>query len=893
MKLTLILSCLLFSFSLYSQNSQIQGKIVFANDSTSFPFASITLNNGKGGYTDEGGNFLINNLLPGTYQLEISSIGFERIVMSNLLITEANQMLVLDNITLREKSVHINEVTVNAPGTPLYKRQVLTTSNFMSRKELERIQPLGTEEALKRLPGINIVGDMGISNRLNVGIRGSYPRRAAKLLVLEDGIPIAPAQYLSPEMYYNPPSERLDGIEVTKGAEVLTLGSNTMYGVINYITKRPPLKPTLGVSLTSGSHGYHSQYLTYGGTWKNVGAEIQLLNKNFGGFIDNSQSHIFNTTAKVYADLGPKASIYMKVNYHQENSKASYSALTPFVYNLDPTLNPFDADDLNTRRYAVDLVYNQQLAKGLVLSSKIYANQFQRDWWRQENTLVRAADVEAYVGENIYNDRYQFLEGQTFTDDDWVRVGKVNNGREQTKARNRTFKTFGWMENLKYEWKSEAWSGILEVGGKLHLEEFGDIEFINDSSRFARSGRLIKENKFTLLSGSAFLKKTVRYKGLTIAPAIRFESITMRRFDLMKIAQDPNNDGSKHYGAKENKFVAVLGGASIGYDVINTSKNFLNVYTSVYQGYTPPTAGYGFLAVEDGIVNNSPTNDEINIAPERSINFEVGARGTLAKELISTQIVYFNNNFTNFYSAGRNQAFETLGSVNIQGLEIGAVLYLNKLFKTKGHELSVGASVTYMSSKITGGVLADEDILKAKHTDASSEELIDKINSQRNGYDVYFAGSNGDSLVTRELTTNDFDNIERLDIKFGEDGIANNAAPYVPYTILNFSLNYAFKGIALGINYNVVSEQYTDYLNMSNETGEGAIGKLAAYSTVDINLAYSFSNVKHKVLKGLTVFVAAKNLGGDIYQASRLHRVSSGIMPGGFRQINGGLRFNW
>lgn len=91
----------------------------------------------------------------------------------------------------------------------------------------------------------------------------------------------------------------------------------------------------------------------------------------------------------------------------------------------------------------------------------------------------------------------------------------------------------------------------------------------------------------------------------------------------------------------------------------------------------------------------------------------------------------------------------------------------------------------------------------------------------------------------------------------------------------------------------MVGAQYTDYLNTNNETGEGAIGKLAAYNTVDANIAYSFEHVKYKLLKGLTLFVAGKNLGGEIFEASRLHRVSSGVMPGGFRQINGGLRFNW
>ncbi len=893
MKLPILLASLLLSVALFGQNAIIKGKIQYQQDTTEVPFASIVLNNGKGVYTDAKGQFTIANLSPGTYQIEVLAIGFEKIAFNNLLITSSDQVLVLGEIKLKEKLVQINEVTVNNAGSPLYKKQVLSTSNFLSKKDLERIQPIGTEEALRRLPGINVAGDMGISNRLNVGIRGSYARRSEKLLVLEDGIPIAPAQYLSPEMYYNPPSERLDGIEVIKGADVLTLGSNTMYGVINYITKRPPLKPTLGVSLTSGNNGYHSQYLTYGGTWKNMGAEIQLLNKNFGGFIDNSQSHIFNTTAKIYADLGPKASVYMKVNFHQENSLASYSALTPYLYNLDPTINPFDADDLFTRRYAVDLVYNQQLAKGLMLSTKVYANQFQRNWWRQENTLIRAADAEAYLGEAIFNERYSFLKGQTFTDDDWVRVGRIANGREQTRARNRTFNTFGLSETLKYDWAKDDWSGQLEVGGKLHMEQFMDVEFRNDSSRFARSGRLIKDNQFNLLAGSAYVKKTLRYKGLTVAPAIRFESVTMRKFDLISIATDPANDGSKNYGSSKNTFTAVLGGASIGYDVVNRSANFLNVYTSLYQGYTPPTAGYGFLTVEDGAVSSPGTDDPINIKPERSINFEVGTRGTFAKELFATQIVYFNNNFTNFYSAGRNEAFETLGEVNIQGLEIGGTLNLHKLFKTKGHDLSIGASVTYMTSKITGGVLADTDLLSAKHTDASKAEVIDKINNERGGYDVYIAGSDGDSLITRTLTIDDFDDIEALGLRFGKGGIENNVAPYIPNTILNFSINYGYKGLQVGLNLNMVGAQYTDYLNTNNETGEGAIGKLAAYNTIDANIAYSFANVKNKVLKGLTVFVAAKNLGGDIYQASRLHRVSSGIMPGGFRQINGGLRFNW
>ena len=37
---------------------------------------------------------------------------------------------------------------------------------------------------------------------------------------------------------------------------------------------------------------------------------------------------------------------------------------------------------------------------------------------------------------------------------------------------------------------------------------------------------------------------------------------------------------------------------------------------------------------------------------------------------------------------------------------------------------------------------------------------------------------------------------------------------------------------------------------------------------------------------------AGKNITNEVYKASRLHRLSSGIMPGGFRQINAGIKIN-
>ena len=72
---------------------------------------------------------------------------------------------------------------------------------------------------LEHIPGIHAFSDDGIGNsRISVGIRGLNPRRSSRVLILEDGIPIQPALYVYPNMYYNPPAERIDVMQVIKGS---------------------------------------------------------------------------------------------------------------------------------------------------------------------------------------------------------------------------------------------------------------------------------------------------------------------------------------------------------------------------------------------------------------------------------------------------------------------------------------------------------------------------------------------------------------------------------------------------------------------------------------------------------------------------------------------------
>ncbi len=555
-----------------AQNGSISGKVSTEKEGKVLPFVHVFINEKNGTQTDENGKFSITGLAKGSYILKFKFIGFEELMLEELRIEYEDQHIHLADIFLKEKPVRINEVMVIEHRTGFNERYS-ATNNVVAKKELEMIMPVGTEEALKTVPGVNIAGDMGISNRLNVGIRGSYPRRADKILILEDGTPVAPAPYLAPSAYYNPPSERLDGIEIIKGAEVLTYGPNNIYGAINYITRRPPLKPTFSANFTGGSHRYLSGMLSYGGTWNNVGAELQLLGKNFDGYTQNSQSKIFNATAKVYADIGKKQSFYVKINFHTESSLATYSSITPLTFRLDPTQNPFDADELQTTRYGIDLVHNLALGSRVVLNTKLYGSQFSRDWWRQNTSVIKAGTVRSYVGDEIYFSRYSYLEGEAFTDDDYVRVGKISNGRESTKARNRLFHVGGVQETLKVNWLTGAVKHNTEAAFRFHIEKFENTEIANDSSRFSRSGRIVLDEVYHLYAFSGHLKHTLTYKKLMIAPAVRVEYIMMNAQDLLKTANDPNNPGNEDYNRPENNFLAVMPGVSVNFDAVDNNKH--------------------------------------------------------------------------------------------------------------------------------------------------------------------------------------------------------------------------------------------------------------------------------------------------------------------------------
>lgn len=851
----------------FGQN-QVRGEIVDASDKSPMVGVQVLTGNSTGTITNNRGEFSIS--VPDSASvIRITYLGYEDLKLP-INGSEVN----LGQIEMKVSATSLNEIIVSASSQNFSEN--FKGANFrLSPKTIENANPLNTEEVLRKIPGINIVGDMGLSNRPNISIRGSWGRRSKKVLLLEDGSPAAPAPYIAPGAYYNPVSDRIQSIEVYKGADMLRYGPNNMFGAVHYITALPPQKPELRVKMVGGERGYMTGLVSYGGTWGNLGSLIEGVYKKFDGFTDNSSVEVLNLNAKIFTKLSEDQSLYFKISGQYEDNQASLSSITPFTFERDPTQNPFDADIFTMRRYGLDIIHKWLITPEIHLTSKIYATDFARDWWRQVTDKAQVSDARAYLGDEIFFDRYSYLDGADASANDWVRVGRIANGRESTTDSRWAFAVSGLKETMTWDWSEDH---QLEVGLKLHHEKYSDRFLTADSSRWARSGDPATDLSYRLWSLSGYVRNEFNFGPWSVTPIVRTEYVKMYRQDLLALRSDPNIQ-SLEDGRLYNSYQVFLPGITTGYSFGSSE-----IYTSLYRGFIAPSKVFGFLIEQDGVISNPLAGQSVNMQPELSTNFELGWRGGLFLDRLDGQVTYFNNHVRNFYAGGRNEVFIELGKIRIQGLETGLAY---GILNTNLQSLRANMNLSLMQSHVISGALEDRDLFsQVSHNGQTRSEFISKVNADPSSYEIYADDGGGEQQLSGPISATDFQNITKVVLHFGDNDISDATVPYTPKVNMSLGLDYDYRQFSTGVSWHYVSGQFTEFNNFRNESADGAIGKLPSYSTWD-----AYANVDFLLGKEVkaTAFINGKNITNQIYRASRLNRATSGIFPGGFRQIIVGM----
>src|SRR5690606_40965756 len=111
MKNTILIIICLIGFSAFAQQASIQGHVVGENGK-GVPMVTLQLLEiAKGTQADDNGKFRLQQVNPGNYTLQISSIGYQTITQQIELV--ANQSLNLGRIKIQQSTESLDEVVVN------------------------------------------------------------------------------------------------------------------------------------------------------------------------------------------------------------------------------------------------------------------------------------------------------------------------------------------------------------------------------------------------------------------------------------------------------------------------------------------------------------------------------------------------------------------------------------------------------------------------------------------------------------------------------------------------------------------------------------------------------------------------------------------------------------
>jgi Fe(3+) dicitrate transport protein len=507
--------------------------------------------------------------------------------------------------------------------------------NVVTKEALERAQPLSTEAALKSVPGVVIKPEEESAVVGNIGMRG-LSAADYKTLILEDGVPVAPGLFVGNGRYYNPRIQRMESIEVLKGAASLRYGPSTIGGVINYKTKTP--EPGVSLSGRVGSHDYQEATIEAGGQSPSGDAigGLVFTDARSDGFQDKG-FEMQDLMIKGGMAIGDNQWIGAKFTHYENDANISYRGVFLDAYKAEASFNPAPDDWFLTERDSFDINHEWAINADTTLNTLLYWSEMNRDYWR----FGTVKDAPTKV-----------VNGLT----QWNYSDSVN-------GNNRSFERLGLDSRLAVRHASYGMRNDTELGIRVMDEEMVD-QTINAKRATPRRGTLAKDVVDSATSYALFAQnRFIINDRLAITPGVRVESYEQTREDLQKNQR------------AETSNTEVLPGLGLTFQVAPMAQ----LYGGVYKAFGPALNGDALEGYQDQ-----------QLEAERSINFEIGVRGN--NERLRYELTAFRMDFDNqIIPANSNSDFQRTngGETLHQGLE-AAIGY------DFGNGFSVDANATWI-----------------------------------------------------------------------------------------------------------------------------------------------------------------------------------------------------
>lgn len=713
---------------------------------------------------------------------------------------------------LKSQEEEIERITVNHITSPNHNN-IAGAIVVLDREELERQRPFSIKEALENIAGINVVGEDVFSTHLNIGMRGLNPRRSARTLLMEDGMPLYLAPYGDPSAHYSPPIENLEYIEVVKGSGQVVYGPQTIGGMINFVTTVVPQTGMTGtVSAELGNNGFRNVYARVGTGNENGGILFSATNKQGDGIRENHQLGITEYSFKGLWNITDKHSITAKYAQFEEDSYISETGLSKAEFAANPFQAPTGkVDRFVQQRDTLHLIHDYDISNDIILSSQFYHVNNDRASFRQINSP--GAAIEYCPTVDGFADVPGVRRALPATEDNSQLCG----GR----WRPRYYNYWGVEPRLTF---NHQWLGLdseAVIGIRYHREDIQRHQFRGYDSRFqsldfaktytdvdkeaGRAGWHQEQIKIDVTARAYYIKNMFTIGSWTVTPGIRLEDITSTTDYLRTEGAAPSNP-EKIF---TQSYRELLPGIGATYQIMSDT----TLFAGVHQGFSPARPNRD---IED----EEPDASYLATKPERSTNYELGFRSSALTATTLDATLFFTD-FEQIVIQSTQGRYVNAGQSRQAGLEVAGQVNFSELYQTPYN--------IYLQGNYTNLFLAEFSSLKKVFDDS------------------------GDNIIP----TSSFEPGNRL--------------PYTPKHMLSLALGFenAQGDIDARIGMKYVSEQFVDAANTVDVSESGEEGIIPSHTVLNVTLNY-------RPTEQLTLYINGQNIANKLYLASRVDGMVSG-----------------
>jgi Fe(3+) dicitrate transport protein len=712
----------------------------------------------------------------------------------------------------------------------------------IDRAGIDDIRPRTTNDILERSPGVTIINDDGFARHGGIGLRGSPARRSRKVLVLEDGSPVNMSLYIDPSTHYIPPSDRIQSVEVLRGANA-AYGPNNNHGVVNFVNLSPFGPNESEVEFSYGTGDSNTRHFHTRRTLGNVGVVASYSGANAEGTWDTERlryDDFFGAIGwkgvdqdfVISAAYNRQRDDYDEANLEGEDDFAFGQVESQFYnqighcktcFNPGSVFNTYNADIVRLQG-----VHNYYFDKDTTLTSRLYGSYHRRD--RYQNFEGNPAAVESdEAGQPV------FIDG----DDVFVPEGSML-------GRLRTYETYG--ADVRAEFANRAFFGGLrqdiQVGAKYEYNDFTNKNFFGVSGQILKdgdeTGKYIFDRDYDAHGLSAFVQTVVHVTPeLKVVPGVRVEHYRISRFTRALTEEEGEGEEIDDCLAEgtpiEGECTEIEGFSQPNNSESFDRTNVLPHLSFAWSGLHRSTIYGGY---HQGLTMHVLREETIPPGEEVGDNFQLGIRSTAIRGL-SFDLAGFYSMIDDYQIKGAsttpdgNNVFSTAEKVEIKGFEVEGRLE---------------------SRPFTGG----------------------PWNFYSEGVYTY-SHSTFDKAIATE-TDEDTGVTEFINVKW-------NWVPEVPRHVAALSLGVSHaSGWDLSATYTYRGFFFTDEFNTAfGGDPEGEDGGVPSVWLLSARASYKIPNT------GATVFVHGENLTDELYISDR----EDGIKPGQGRSVWGGLNIKF